>query len=186
MILRRALIGGAALALAAIGVACWRSMENPPFAPAASDVWPAPATSRVAAPPDSTILLEDLSDSSVSPEKKIRRVHELVRTYSMAMKSRGLAPLADNTDFVRALTGSNILGVVFLPPDHPSVSRQGELLDHWQSPYFFHALAADSWEVISAGPDRVYFNGDDLIFPPNSNRNPQAMAGRDMVGAEGE
>jgi hypothetical protein len=184
MMPRWALIGGVALVV--IVAVCWRSIEQPSFAPAAPDVLQVPTTPRVAASPDATVPLAELSDPAVPPEKKIRRVHELVRTYTMAMKSRGRVPLADNTDFVRVLTGSNILGVVFLPPDHPSISRQGELLDPWQSPYFFHALAADSWEVVSAGPDRICFNDDDLIFPPNPNRNPQSLASDGVVGAKGK
>lgn len=183
MMLRRALIGGAALV--AIGVVCWWGLEKASFAPAAPDVPHVPATPRLVASPDSSVPLAALSDPAVPPEKKIRRVYELVRSYTMAMKSRDRVPLADNADFVRVLTGGNILGVVFLPPDHPSISRQGELLDPWQSPYFFHALAADSWEVVSAGPDRICFNEDDLIFPPNSNRNPQSLANDSRVGIEG-
>ena len=182
MILRRALIGGAALV--AIGAVCWQSLEKASFAPAAPDVSHVPTTPRVAAPPDSSVPLAALADPAVPPEKKIRRVHELIRTYTMAMKSRGRAPLGDNADFVRVLTGSNILGVVFLPPDHPSISRQGELLDPWQSPYFFHALAGDSWEVVSAGPDRICFNDDDLVFPPS--RNPQTWGNDGRVGVGGQ
>jgi|SanBayMetagenome_1026888.scaffolds.fasta_scaffold33323_2 hypothetical protein len=184
MILRRALIGAAALA--AIAAVCWWSIDKASFAPAAPEVSHVPSIPHVVPPPDSSVSLAALSDPAFPPEKKIRRVHELVRTYTMAMRSRSGVPIADNADFVRALTGSNILGVVFLPPDHPSISRQGELLDPWQSPYFFHALAGDSWEVVSAGPDRICFNADDLIFPPNPNRNPQSLANEGLVGVEGK
>jgi hypothetical protein len=135
----------------------------PPRPPTAS------ATATVVA--DRSIPLAALADPTVTPEKKVRRVHEVVQAYVMAMKGRSRVPLSSNAEFTQALTGKNILKVVFLPSDHPSISASGELLDPWETPYFFHALAADSWEVASAGPDRVPFNEDDLVFPPNRNPN---------------
>jgi hypothetical protein len=112
-----------------------------------------------------------LDDPTVPPGKKVRRVYEMLQALLMATKSRGHAPLSSNAEITRALTGSNVLKVVFLPPGTASISEDGELLDPWQTPYFFHALAADSWEVVSAGPDRIPFNDDDLVFPPGRSVN---------------
>jgi hypothetical protein len=120
---------------------------------------------------DASVPLEALNDPSVPPEKKVRRVYELLQTYAMAVKSRSRVPLSTNAEITRALCGKNILRVVFLPPDHPSVNPAGELLDPWQTPYFFHALAADSWEILSAGPDRIAFNADDVVYPPRGGPN---------------
>ncbi|MEX1119019.1 MAG: hypothetical protein WEB60_09515 [Terrimicrobiaceae bacterium] len=125
----------------------------------------------VTRPPDSSIPLAALSDTNIPPEKRVRRVYEMLQNFIMATKSRGGPPLSTNGEITRALTGRNKLSVMFLPPDHPAISTSGELLDPWETPYFFHALAADSWEVVSAGPDRTHFNDDDIIFPPARNPN---------------
>lgn len=161
---RRWLALGALFVLAAAAVV-WRHEDAPTPPPAAL----APATSPAA--PDTSIALSDLNNPAIAPEKKVRRVHEMMQAWSMAMKSRSRVPLSSNAEITRSLTGHNVLKVVFLPPDHPSISAAGELLDPWQTPYFFHALAADSWEIASAGPDRIPFNEDDLVFPPNRNPN---------------
>lgn len=158
---RRRLVLGALFALAA-AVVLWRHEDAPP---------PAPPPPSVPAAPDTSIALPDLNNPAIVPEKKIRRVHELLQAWSMTMKSRSRVPLSSNAEITRSLTGHNILRVVFLPPNHPSISAAGELLDPWQTPYFFHALAADSWEIASAGPDRIRFNEDDLVFPPNRSPN---------------
>lgn len=135
------------------------SAPNPPLA----TLNPPPS------PSDSSIPLAALADPNTPPEKRVRRVYEMLQTFTMATKSRSRVPLSSNREITRSLTGQNVLGVIFLPPDHPAISTDGELLDPWETPYFFHALAADSWEVVSAGPDRIRFNDDDVIFPPARN-----------------
>ena len=158
----------AALIAGVLGIFFYTSSPNP------SAPNPEPVTRHPPlpdSPPDSSIPLAALSDPGIPPEKRVRRVYEMLQNYTMAIKSRGGAPLSSNTEITRALTGRNVLGVMFLPPDHPAISTGGELLDPWETPYFFHALAADSWEIVSAGPDRVRFNNDDIIFPPPTNPN---------------
>jgi len=125
-----------------------------------------PATSPTSTWRESTISLDRLSDPTSSPQEKIKRVYMLVQNYAQATRRRGGPPLSSNREFTRALTGANPLRVQFLPPGHAAISPEGELLDSWNTPYFFHVLSADSVEVQSAGPDRVPFNQDDLVFPP--------------------
>ncbi|MFZ4682745.1 MAG: hypothetical protein ACOYMS_09600, partial [Terrimicrobiaceae bacterium] len=99
------------------------------------------------------------------------RVYILLQNYQQALRNRGGPPLSSNHDFTAALTGRNALKIRFLPPDHPSISAHGELLDDWDTPYFFHAISADSIEVQSAGPDRIAFTRDDIVFPPPRPRD---------------
>jgi hypothetical protein len=183
--IRSWLVAGS-LILLTIGVLLWRK-ETAPSPNASPLLAPAPLaapTMRKADPLHATkqsyssISLSALNDPAVAPEKKVRRVYELVQNYSMVMKSRSRIPLSTNAEITQALTGKNILGEVFIPSDHASISAAGELLDAWQTPYFFHALGADSWEVVSAGPDRIQFNADDLIFPPSQNPSSLRPVGR--------
>lgn len=166
---RRVAFDFAALAVVAVALAFWFfSSTLPPSKPApVAAEEPAPAPAAATGP----IPLTRLGDPAATPHQKLHRVHGLLQNYSAVMKTRGGPPLSSNAEFTRAFTGKNRLGVVFLAPDNPAISTGGELLDAWDTPYFFHALAADSFEVVSAGPDRIPFNADDLIFPRSPHRN---------------
>ena len=39
----------------------------------------------------------------------------------------------------------------------------GELVDEWETPYFFHANSRTDMDVRSAGPDQVMYTEDDLV-----------------------
>lgn len=116
-----------------------------------------------------TIPFAQLADAQVSPAKRIERSYILLQNYLAATKSRKGPPLTSNAEFTAAFTGKNPLGIVFIEPNHPAINQQGELLDPWETPYFFHALAADSYELISAGPDKIKFNQDDIVYPRRAN-----------------
>jgi len=118
-----------------------------------------------------SITIDQLADKAVTPQEKVRRIYILLQNYQQALRNRGGPPLSSNRDFTTALTGRNALKIRFLPPDHPSISAGGELLDAWDTPYVFHALSADSIEVQSAGPDRIAFTRDDIVFPPPRPRD---------------
>jgi len=165
---RRLLVGFVLLDLVVLGLILWFFLRpQPPAKLAPPTPTPAPQIQKSAA----SITLADLGSKAASPEQKIRRVYDLLRNYVGVMQTRGGPPLSTNAEFTRAFTGKNPLGVVFLSPDNPAINAHGELVDAWDTPYFFHLLAADSVEVVSAGPDRIPFNRDDLIFPRSGNRN---------------
>jgi hypothetical protein len=144
---------------AGVGVSLWLAR---PVEPAADKNFHPPVVSERKRP----ITIDQLASPEIPPQEKIQRLYQVVQNYQQVVKNRPGPPLSSNREFTRALTGHNVLKVKFLPPDHPSISPEGEILDAWGTPYFFHRLAADSLEIQSAGPDRVAFNSDDLIFPP--------------------
>ena len=84
---------------------------------------------------------------------------------------RGFPVGEDNPAFVRALTGHNPGRIALLPPDHPAIDGQGQLLDRWGKPFFFHLLDREAVEVRSAGPDREFYTPDDVV-----KKSPQAEA----------
>ena len=43
------------------------------------------------------------------------------------------------------------------------VNDNGELVDPWGTPYFFHQLSGTVMEIHSAGPDKKMWNLDDLV-----------------------
>lgn len=69
----------------------------------------------------------------------------------------------DNATFVNALTGNNPGRLAFLNRNHPAIDAQGQLLDRWGEPFFFHLLGRDALEIRSAGPDRELYTADDLL-----------------------
>ncbi len=58
----------------------------------------------------------------------------------------------DNAQFMNALRGANPDRLSIFPQTHPRLNRDGELLDHWGSPFFFHQISADHIEITSPGP----------------------------------
>ena len=72
-------------------------------------------------------------------------------------------PVGTNAEIVKALTGGNQKGAVYLPGDLKRLNENGELIDRWGTPYFFHANSATEMEVRSAGPDKTLYTTDDVI-----------------------
>jgi hypothetical protein len=73
-------------------------------------------------------------------------------------------PVGTNPEITAALSGKNPKQINFLA-GQPGVSigANGELLDSWGTPYFFHQLSATEMEIHSAGPDRIMWTSDDLV-----------------------
>jgi hypothetical protein len=73
-------------------------------------------------------------------------------------------PVGTNPEITRQLNGNNPKHINFLTP-RPGIriNENGELLDPWGTPYFFHQLSASDTEVRSAGPDKILWTSDDLV-----------------------
>jgi hypothetical protein len=44
------------------------------------------------------------------------------------------------------------------------LNGDGELVDPWGTPYFFHQISSSDTEVRSAGPDRIMHTSDDIVI----------------------
>lgn len=75
----------------------------------------------------------------------------------------GENPVGTNAEIMKTLMGDNPRNAVLGPPEGMSLNAEGELLDAWGTPYFFHQISADVMEIISAGPDKRRGTEDDLI-----------------------
>ncbi len=107
--------------------------------------------------------LAGLNEAGTDPRADVRIVGAVLRNYLQTVTGAGAPPLGFNEEVVRALGGANPFGVVFLPQRHPAIDARGRLCDRWGTPYLFHPLAAEDYEIRSAGPDRRLFTADDLI-----------------------
>jgi len=72
-------------------------------------------------------------------------------------------PVGTNPEITKALQGDNPKQINFLKEDGNRVNGNGELVDPWGTPYFFHQLSATEMEIRSAGPDKVMYTPDDLV-----------------------
>jgi len=75
----------------------------------------------------------------------------------------GENPVGTNAEIMKAIMGGNPKGAQLGPPEGQTLNANGELIDRWGTPYFFHQLSKDLMEIHSAGPDRRMWNDDDLI-----------------------
>lgn len=106
-----------------------------------------------------------LSPALLSPdgpvEEEIGAVAQLLHFYRQGF---GENPVGDNGDIVTALLGENGKRAAYLIRDCPALV-DGRLVDRWGTPYWFHARSGTVMEIVSAGPDRELFTGDDLRHP---------------------
>jgi hypothetical protein len=73
-------------------------------------------------------------------------------------------PVGTNPEITRALQGENPKQINFLKDDGNRVNGNGELVDPWGTPYFFHQLSAKEMEIRSAGPDGKMWTEDDVVM----------------------
>lgn len=121
----------------------------PPLPPAALDATAAEIVPRLHVP-----------DATVREDLEV--LDELLRLYR---RTYGENPVGDNEEIAAALRGANQHQIAYLPERAGMFDAAGRLLDRWGTPYFFHAVAGDRMEIISAGPDRDLHTADDVAGP---------------------
>jgi len=123
-----------------------------------------PAT--VTPPPDlaaqaGQVILDTNMDSDLTPENMEHNVRRAIRIYGEMF---GGDPVGQNSEITAALAGQNPKHVNFIDASAGmKVNGNGELIDAWGTPYFFHQLSATDMEIHSAGPDRVMWTADDIV-----------------------
>ena len=106
---------------------------------------------------------DQLNEQDSPPQRDLEIIAEFIQTYGKAL---GGNPIGDNSDITAALTGSEgHKGRVF-PPNHRSI-RNGQLIDRWGVPYWFHPNSGNQMEIRSAGPDKQLFTPDDIVLNPS-------------------
>lgn len=75
----------------------------------------------------------------------------------------GQNPVGSNAEIMKSIMGGNDAKAKLGPPAGQDLNEQGELLDRWGRPYFFHQMSKDSMEIRSAGPDGRMWTVDDLV-----------------------
>ena len=120
-----------------------RDLQNP-LAPASLPPGPTPRS----------------ADADPTAAADLDKISLMIRDYRTIA---GENPVGTNVEIMKAMMGDNPRGAKIGPPEGMSVNREGELLDSWGTPIFFHQLSRDLMEIHSAGPDRRIGTDDDLM-----------------------
>ncbi len=106
--------------------------------------------------------LSDLNDPEQEPVQDIQILTSAVATYRQIFRENPIA--GENREVVEALTGNNPYRMMFIDPSHPAINSDNELVDRWNVPYEFHPVSRDYMEIRSAGVDRQFGTGDDIMI----------------------
>ncbi|MEX1116863.1 MAG: hypothetical protein WEB53_16570 [Akkermansiaceae bacterium] len=169
MKVRRIQVAAVALLLVT-GLLGWLMSRQPAPRPAA-----VPPRSMLPTSPSATAaerFTEDLSAEFLkgyglagsTPEKDLEQVKDVVDAFVRSVKIPGALPTGSNRELVAALAGENAHRIRFIDPTVSYLNADGELVDRWQVPVFFHFVEADDVGVRSAGPDRMMWTADDVLM----------------------
>ena len=99
--------------------------------------------------------------TNIPPEIILGKVAHAIRDYASMF---GGNPVGTNPEITAALNGQNPRQANFINPDEGMrINGNGELVDAWGTPYFFHQLSGTEMEIHSAGPDKKMWTSDDLV-----------------------
>jgi hypothetical protein len=102
-----------------------------------------------------------LQFTNFEPATVLENVSRAVRQYGDMF---GGNPVGNNAEITAALAGANPRHINFLNAEAGMrVNENGEMLDPWGTPYFFHQLSGHEMEIRSAGEDRKMWTPDDLV-----------------------
>ncbi len=104
---------------------------------------------------------QPLQFTNFAPATVLENVRHAVRQYGEMF---GGNPVGTNPEITSQLGGDNPKHINFLNPEAGMrVNENGELVDAWGTPFFFHQLSGMNMEIHSAGPDRIMWTKDDLV-----------------------
>lgn len=130
--------------------------------PSSPDI-PSPARAAtnptVTATPELAPLPQELA--GLTPMTVLENLRTSIRQYGALF---GGNPVGTNPEITKALQGENPKHLNFLKADGNRVNGNGELVDVWGTPYFFHQLSGTEMEIRSAGPDKRMWTQDDLVI----------------------
>jgi len=123
-----------------------------------------------AAPPASDVVILPIAAEAArlnGPEGNCRTdlefLHLVISHYGRQLDGN---PVGSNAEISAALRGDNPKRIALLPAEGKFMDSSGRLVDRWGTPYFFHAIARQRMDIVSAGPDREFWTKDDVTSIP--------------------
>jgi hypothetical protein len=131
------------------------------------------------------ILLEGYADPAQPPQRDLILMSRLIDNFQLLVKNAAERPLSANEEWAAALRGVNPARERFLPDDHVALNEQGQVVDRWGTPLFFHAVGDQRFEIRSAGPDREMWSDDDIhLSDDGSFRRGEELQEASLFGTE--
>ena len=126
---------------------------------------PAPQTVFYSAPAEPAVAPagnpHSLEYTNLAPAIVLDRLRHAIRDYGSMF---GGNPVGSNSEITSQLNGKNPKQADFIQSEAGMrLNANGELVDPWGTPYFFHQLSGTRMEIRSAGPDRILWTADDLV-----------------------
>ena len=110
---------------------------------------------------EAALLLED---PALSNEAAMEAIYSLLTSLRTTVY-RGGYPAGLNVEITNTLLGDNPRKVGVLPMDSPRINENGELVDEYGTPFWFHSETDADLSIVSAGPDRLLHTADDFAYP---------------------
>lgn len=110
-------------------------------------------------------LANSINQTTNTPQRDLEIIDTLLFQTRQALKNLARKPMGTNAEFTAVLTGDNDLNLAAIPPNHPAINSNGELVDRWGTPLHFHPISSSETTLRSAGPDQKLFTNDDLVYP---------------------
>jgi hypothetical protein len=104
----------------------------------------------------------DEPPTNIEPQIVLENMRRAIINYGSTFSGN---PVGNNSEIAAALNGENSKQIKFIDPEKGlRINGNGELVDSWGTPFFFHQLSATDMEVRSAGPDKIMWTADDLVI----------------------
>jgi hypothetical protein len=98
---------------------------------------------------------------NLPPPTVLDKARVAIHNYNSAF---GENPVGTNPEITAALMGKNPKQINFITPDSGlRVNQNGEMVDAYGTPFFFHQLSGQEMEIRSAGEDRKMWTFDDQV-----------------------
>lgn len=102
-------------------------------------------------------------------EENIAHIQSILGLYRFSFGENPVG--VENFEITEQLIGKNPKKVYFIS-EESSALRGNELVDQWGTTYFFHPLSGQEMEIVSAGPDQVFWTEDDIRLPDTIESKP--------------
>jgi hypothetical protein len=98
---------------------------------------------------------------TLAPQTAVENMSRMIKQYGQMF---GGNPVGNNAEFAKQLGGDNPKHINFINSEAGMrLDGNGQLVDPWGTPYFFHQISGSDTEVRSAGPDKVMYTADDIV-----------------------
>lgn len=107
-------------------------------------------------------ILKDYAAPNRPVKDDLTDLSHSLKNFALLVKGDSPIPLGANEEIALALLGKNRAKLAFLPKDSQALNAQGQLIDRWGTPLWFHASTRERIDIRSAGPDQKLWTSDDV------------------------